>query len=223
MGNCVWRSFAEDDEAIKVMTANGGVMEFDGPLTAECITNEYPGHGIFHPGMISQPLPNNEELLNGELYYLLPLDHQKLQEGQGHMEGLEGSLEHSSAPYRLSSGAGSDQLLPRISTHTISTFSKCKKPSMEVLPAQKNGVWRVKLVISPEQLTEILSEESNTEALIESVRTVAKCGSNGGCGSDQDQLNCLNEANHYNSWKPSMETISEVVVEESNAKMDRGI
>ena len=30
MGNCVWRSFVEeDDEAIKVMRPTGGVMEFD--------------------------------------------------------------------------------------------------------------------------------------------------------------------------------------------------
>jgi hypothetical protein len=34
-------------------------------------------------------------------------------------------------------------------------------------------------VISPEQLLEILSQEGRTQELIESVRTVAKCGSGG--------------------------------------------
>lgn len=217
MGNCVWRSFvAEDDEAIKVMTATGGVMEFDGPLTAQCITNDYPGHGIFRPGTVtSPPLPNNEELLNGELYYLLPLDHHRqggLDLAGGHIDE-EGFIDDHAAALpasscRLSSCGGSDQLLPKISTHTISTVSKYKKPCMEMLPKHKNGVWRVKLVISPEQLTEILSEESNTEALIESVRTVAKCGSTAGGGPDQEGFK-------YSSSKSSEES--------ATVEMDRGI
>lgn len=51
-------------------------------------------------------------------------------------------------------------------------------------------VWKVKLVISPAQLHEILSQESRTEALIESLRTVAKCGSGATslAGSDQWSL-----------------------------------
>nr|ADE77586.1 unknown [Picea sitchensis] len=125
----------------------------------------------------------------------------------------EGGLmdDHAALPAsscRLSSCGGSDQLLPKISTHTISTVSKYRKPCMEMLPKHKNGVWRVKLVISPEQLTEILSEESNTEALIESVRTVAKCGSTAGGGPDQEGFK-------YSSSKSSEES--------STVEMDRGI
>ncbi|KAL0296424.1 UNVERIFIED_CONTAM: hypothetical protein Sradi_6694500 [Sesamum radiatum] len=41
----------------------------------------------------------------------------------------------------------------------------------------RSGFWKVKLVIRTEQLLEILSEEGKTEELIESVRTVSKCGS----------------------------------------------
>ena len=40
-------------------------------------------------------------------------------------------------------------------------------------------MWKVKLAISPEQLSEILSQESQTEAFVESLRMVAKCGGNG--------------------------------------------
>lgn len=62
-----------------------------------------------------------------------------------------------------------------------------------------SGVWKVKLVISPEKLSEILSQESRTEALIESVRTVAKCG-NGVPSSvaNSDQWSVAS------SWKGSM-------------------
>lgn len=50
----------------------------------------------------------------------------------------------------------------------------------EVFPRYNNGgVWKVNLVISSEQLSQILSEEARTEALIESVRTVAKCSASG--------------------------------------------
>ncbi|XP_050230080.1 uncharacterized protein LOC126679170 [Mercurialis annua] len=47
-------------------------------------------------------------------------------------------------------------------------------PAMEVLRSkQSDGVWKVKLVISSKQLEEILSEQGNTEALIEKMRMAA--------------------------------------------------
>ncbi|KAH0865529.1 hypothetical protein HID58_082740 [Brassica napus] len=54
-----------------------------------------------------------------------------------------------------------------------------------------SGVWKVRLVISPEQLAEILAEDVETEAFVESVRTVAKCGGQGGGANwraNSDQL-----------------------------------
>ncbi|KFK35379.1 hypothetical protein AALP_AA5G277600 [Arabis alpina] len=53
------------------------------------------------------------------------------------------------------------------------------------------GVWKVRLVITPEQLAEILAADLETEALVESVRMVAKVG--GGYGgahfrANSDQL-----------------------------------
>ncbi|CAN1157054.1 hypothetical protein LINPERPRIM_LOCUS27720 [Linum perenne] len=45
-----------------------------------------------------------------------------------------------------------------------------------------SGVWKVKLVISAAELAAILTEDSRTEELIESVRTVAKCGGMNGGG-----------------------------------------
>ncbi|KAL6128496.1 hypothetical protein ACLB2K_071851 [Fragaria x ananassa] len=45
---------------------------------------------------------------------------------------------------------------------------------------KSSGEWKVKLVISPEELSEILSQGDKTKELIDSARTVAKCGSAGG-------------------------------------------
>ncbi|KAK1382251.1 NAC domain-containing protein 12-like [Heracleum sosnowskyi] len=55
-----------------------------------------------------------------------------------------------------------------------------------------SGVWKVKLVISPEQLAEILSQEVRTEELIESIRTVAKCGNN--------YKNCLSSSSESSAF-----------------------
>ncbi|RWW24655.1 hypothetical protein GW17_00011039 [Ensete ventricosum] len=45
--------------------------------------------------------------------------------------------------------------------------------NLEVLPSLEKGIWRVRLAISSEQLAEILSEQANTGAMIERMRTYA--------------------------------------------------
>ncbi|XP_058104982.1 uncharacterized protein LOC131248635 [Magnolia sinica] len=172
MGNCVFRGFATVDQVIKVVTSNGGVMELYPPITAEWITNEFPGHGIFRGhDLLSRPLLHNEELVTGELYYLLPLKHQRGRTAVEEDIKMSG-ISSVAAPYRMS-----------FDHHGI-----WRRAETEVFPRCNNaGVWKVKLVISPEQLTEILSQEARTEALIESVRTVAKCGSGFPSAASSDQ------------------------------------
>ncbi|KAF8413395.1 hypothetical protein HHK36_001376 [Tetracentron sinense] len=185
----VFRGFGGVAEAIKVVTSNGGIMELYAPITAECITNEFPGHGIFRsPDLFSQQLLYNEELLVGELYYLLPLNtgtgrsDQITREGDFRTTGISSSLV---TPYRMS--FDNHGMLKR-SDH------------LEVSPRYNNsGVWKVKLVISPEQLSEILSQEARTEELIESVRTVAKCGNGVSSLANSDQWS------FSSSWKASSE------------------
>ncbi|XAR53913.1 hypothetical protein NMG60_11028853 [Bertholletia excelsa] len=160
MGNCVFKGFGGAEDMIRVMTSNGGIMELYSTVTAECITNEFPGHALFRSrDFFSQPLLHSDELQMGEFYYLLPIiSLAKSPLGPGHNTGSTASLVNSSmiTPYRMS--FDNAEVLPRYN---------------------RTGVWKVKLVISPEQLSEILSQEARTEALIESVRTVAKCGSGG--------------------------------------------
>ncbi|CBI34601.3 unnamed protein product, partial [Vitis vinifera] len=130
MGNCLFGGLGEAGAVIKVVTSNGGIMEFYAPVTAECITNEFPGHGIFRShDLFWKPLSHHEELHPGESYFLLPINN-----------------------------TGS------------------------------STVWKVKLVICPEQLLEILSQEARTQELIESVRTVAKCGNGVSPMGFSDQL-----------------------------------
>ncbi|XP_022144608.1 uncharacterized protein LOC111014247 [Momordica charantia] len=182
MGNCVLKGLHPEirDDVVKVVTADGGIMELFAPVTAECITGEYPGHAIFKSRSIfSEPLLHKEELHAGEVYYLLPLNPYKPSAANADA----GSV--LSTPYRMSTkragaGAGSEA-------------------EAEVFPKySSSGVWKVKLVISPEQLSQILSHDSRTEELIENVRTVAKCGNGVGSAPNSDHSSVAS------SWKGSV-------------------
>lgn len=153
-------------------------MEFYAPITVGCITNEFPaGHGIFRGhDLFLKPLPHHEELVAGESYHLLPLDddskddntrvHGKIVRRQGHVRSISSVSSSSTlaAPYRMS----------------LDYQGNLKRSYTEVFSRYNNGrFWKVKLAICPEQLSEILSQEARTQELIESVRTVAKCGNGG--------------------------------------------
>ncbi|XP_062146591.1 uncharacterized protein LOC133854410 [Alnus glutinosa] len=178
MGNCIFGGLGDqvDGGVIKVVTSNGGVMEFFAPVTVGCIANEFPGHGIFRShDLFWKPLSQHEELVAGESYYLLPLHAQATTDNvnvnthgqivrQGHIRSNSIPATSLVAPYRMSFDY--QGMLKRSYTEVFSRYNSGR-------------FWKVKLVISPEQLLEILSQEGRTQELIESVRTVAKCGSGG--------------------------------------------
>ncbi|XP_057440739.1 uncharacterized protein LOC130732766 [Lotus japonicus] len=173
MGNCVFKGShgsVLDDNMVKVATSNGGIMELCTPITADCITIEFPGHGIYRSrrDLFSEPLHPNEELHAGELYHLLPLNpFSRLSSRNSMARQLSNNSSATLTPYRMS-------------TYDNNKSKMWSETGQQVFPIRCNnkstGVWKVKLVICPEQLSEILSQESRTEALIESIRTVAKCG-----------------------------------------------
>jgi hypothetical protein len=47
MGNCFVGTMTDSNAAIKVITSNGGIMEFNAPITVSFITKEFPEHAIF--------------------------------------------------------------------------------------------------------------------------------------------------------------------------------
>ncbi|XP_047335924.1 uncharacterized protein LOC124939495 [Impatiens glandulifera] len=176
MGNCLFGGMGVDiatnNEPIKVITYNGGVMEIIAPITVQCITDEFPNHGIFRSqDLFWKPLAHTEFLLSGQSYHLLPMT--GLTNGQagdqlGHVRSNSvppvGSL---TTPYRMSFHHRHGSTLKRSHTEVFSRYRG---------GGSSTGFWKVKLVIRPKQLREILEEEAQTEELIENVRTVAKCG-----------------------------------------------
>lgn len=164
----------------RVITANGGVMEFFAPIAAGSITDEFPGHGISRAhDLFWTPLPYHEELLSGESYYLLPFSSRASSVTTakcGQAVVRKGHVRSNSIP------AAAVVTPSRMSIEYRGTL---KRSYTDVFSRYGYGggggrMWKVRLVISPEQLLEILSHEARTQELVDSLRAVAKCGAGGG-------------------------------------------
>ncbi|KAJ4952307.1 hypothetical protein NE237_029139 [Protea cynaroides] len=161
MGNCSNKGATErmSGDFVRIMTDSGGIMELEGPLHVRNVLDDFPGYGVFRRNQVSSPLFHHEQLLNGQSYYLLPLK-------------KELASEVNTAARLSSVGTESD-----LGVSSASVGPTGSRPALEVLPSPGNGVWRVKLVIDTKQLGEILSEQVNTEALIEKMRSAASASS----------------------------------------------
>ncbi|KDP25280.1 hypothetical protein JCGZ_20436 [Jatropha curcas] len=203
MGNCSLKGVAGDfPNKIRLFTRSGDIIELKGPKLAKDVLSEFPGFGIFRQGnaTTSSPLPTYEYLIGGQFYYLLPL------------EGMPIMLRDT--------GVANDQVCemdfakkenvgltesPEMSSWKRLDLGKEKVngpmpgPALQVLPSQRNGVWKVKLVINPKQLEEILSEEENTEALIEKMRMAAAANSAS-----------LAPRRSKSTWKPCLSNVFKV-------------
>ncbi|KAF5734987.1 hypothetical protein HS088_TW15G00486 [Tripterygium wilfordii] len=144
MGNCsIKRVAGKCPDSVRIITKSGGVGDLKGPMLVGDVLNGHPGYGIFRCASWSNPLPKHEWLINGHSYYLLPLEKIPIE------------------PPKVPTDAA-----------TLKDFEN-GAAAVQVLPSLGNGVWRVKLVIGSKELEEILKQEGNTEALIETMRAAA--------------------------------------------------
>lgn len=143
----------------------GNILKLEEPKSVQQVVSDFPGYGVFKKNRVTMPLSDQELLVRGHTYYLLPLgDKEKAPVSEEINEANAKKNLSEVEPVRISSAA-----LDLVTT--LATGS-----GLEVLPPPQKGVWRVKLVINTKQLEEILSEEVNTEALIEQMRLAASSG-----------------------------------------------
>ncbi|CAN6483390.1 unnamed protein product [Victoria cruziana] len=162
MGNCSLRSlYGREHDTIRIMTDSGGIMQLKGPVSVDSFVKDFPGYGISRQGDVLDPLRPNDQLLNGCSYYLFP-------------QRTEPKEDVPPVPVV-------DQIVPEDTETCCSdtVAGSSPEPTVEVLPPKWEGIWRVKLVVSPEQLAEIFSQQANTEALIEKMRMAVKAGPSG--------------------------------------------
>ncbi|XP_039054260.1 uncharacterized protein LOC120196540 [Hibiscus syriacus] len=147
MGNCVIVGLGEANEVIRVITSNGGVMEFSSTITAGSITSEFQGQAIFRSNdILGKPVFHHEQLLPGNCRP----PRQVHQHHHVRSNSIPASLV---VPYRMT--CNYQPTLKRSHTDVFSRYD------------HHPGVWKVKLVITTEQLLEILSQEARTQELIE--------------------------------------------------------
>lgn len=202
MGNCSFKgtTTGECHHSIRVLCDSGSILQFKGPKTVGQVLQHYPGYGVFRQGHASSPLPDQESLGYGVLYYLLPLkpngvsvsEQVLLQRSSEAGEGWKGN-EKKSDDERAPKSNRSVRVAACDYVESLSNGSS----ALEVLPSAKNGVWRVKLVIETRQLVEILSEQGNTEALIEKMRMAATACSTSSPTRSQTMMRKV-------GWKPTL-------------------
>lgn len=213
MGNCFFGAMTDPDAAaIKVITSNGGIMEFSAPVTVSFITNEFPGHAIFRShDLFWKPLSQFNELVSGQSYYLLPLNNNNNNNStvvrQGHIRSHSVPTTTSyPAPYRMSLDSHHHLGIGLLKRSSIEPFSSRNSVNnnYNCTAGGSSRFWKVKLVITPEQLVDILAQEARTKELIESVRIVAKCGNvAGGISSSVADILCDQWSLSSTSWSVS--------------------
>ncbi|KAL6498843.1 hypothetical protein OROGR_003851 [Orobanche gracilis] len=167
MGNCVFKGVSEKKAVIKVVIPAGGVMELQAPIKAQKIIDHYPDHAIFS---FSSPTPLclDQDLCAGSTYLVLPLQPRDSRE-------IERSAVNMMMPCRMSVDYNhQSQGSPSVSERDVNSPPRRHYNNNS---ATRDGVWKVRLAISSDQLSEIFSQEARTEALIQSLSTVAKCAS----------------------------------------------
>ncbi|XP_028782380.1 uncharacterized protein LOC114751035 [Neltuma alba] len=68
MGNCL----ALQDNVVRVMKADGEILEYKSPILAHQVLKEFSGHAISDSVPVLRQLQPNTKLLAGHLYYLVP-------------------------------------------------------------------------------------------------------------------------------------------------------
>lgn len=159
MGNCSQKGITVTEKhpnLIRIMMDSGRILELEGPKFAREVIDDFPGYGIFGQGHMAHPLLDLEQLIDGQFYYLLPLGKPRELSSVGTVNEAE--------PVRMSSSKAMELVTKNLTNGS----------GVEVLAPPRKGVWKVKLVIGTKQLEEILSEQLNTEALIEQMRMAVK-------------------------------------------------
>ncbi|XVE64661.1 hypothetical protein DITRI_Ditri07aG0118600 [Diplodiscus trichospermus] len=204
MGNCSLKGVTEEcSNSIRVLTDAGKIIDVKGPKLAREIVNDFPGYAICKKGQASFPLSEDECLVNGGFYYLLPMD--KVQKS-----GDSGvSKQFNKEAVRKVEVGGMDRIeAPKMSSADFVENLSSGSSALEVLPSQKKGVWKVKLAISSQQLEDILSEQVNTEALIEKMRMAA---------SSATLTPRRSKSPWVVGWKPALSNVFKVPIENNKA------
>lgn len=189
MGNCI----VLQEKVVKVMKTDGKILEYKAPIKVHQILSQFSNHVISnsHQVIENQHLQPNDELLGGQIYYLLP----SLPKPKSAKKKVKFANDQVKKKVKF---ANDDQL---VNDEKV----KCANDhQVELLEAnhdhhhhQKKEVIRVEIVISKKELQELLSSSEGgiikVDDMIKSTTIVEESTIANGKG-----------------WKPILDIIAEI-------------
>ncbi|KAL3358120.1 hypothetical protein AABB24_015324 [Solanum stoloniferum] len=191
MGNCI----VLQEKVVKVMKTDGKILEYKAPIKVHQILSQFSSHVISnsHQVIENQHLQPNDDLLGGQIYYLLP-SLPKQPPPKSAKKKVKFANDQVKKKVKF---ANDDQL---VNDHEKVKFAK---DQVELLEAnhdhhQKKEVIRVKIVISKKELQELLSSSEGgiikVDDMIKSTTIVEESTITNGKG-----------------WKPILDIIPEIL------------
>eukprot|EP01018_Ginkgo_biloba_P022937 Gb_09596 [translate_table: standard] len=183
MGNCmasecITVSAGIGDQFIRIVRADGKVLEYKAPISVKDLLSGHQGHTVVHLGALHRCVRPNHKLVPGELYYLLPSE--------------------SEAP------KGNKRTSCNENKDLKATSLKMKKEEA-VSSGNKNGVVRLKVVITKQELAELLSESLAKGASMEDLLVELKAK---GAQTRVDSSAALARTSVC-GWSPALDSIPE--------------
>ncbi|KAK4730731.1 hypothetical protein R3W88_023719 [Solanum pinnatisectum] len=187
MGNCI----VLQEKVVKVMKTDGKILEYKAPIKVHQILSQFSSHVISnsHQVIENQHLQPDDDLLGGQIYYLLP----SLPKPKSAKKKVKFGNDQVKKKVKF---ANDDQL---VNDHEKVNFAN---DQVELLEANhdhhhKKEVIRVKIVISKKELQELLSSSEGgiikVDDMIKSTTIVEESTING------------------KGWKPILDIIPEIL------------
>lgn len=186
MGNClqlgrgILLSREIEEQLIKIKKVDGKILEYRAHLFVKDLLMDYDGHAVVNCESSCHQLSPEYELLPGQIYFLVP---------------------NKTACTDVSSNDGG------ISFNQKGQEGVPLKPADDKVVSEKNGVVRLKIVITKRQLEEMLSKSmSNKKTSIEDMIVEFQSKSQIMEPAREDPASVKPT---YSGWRPSLESISE--------------
>ncbi|KAK6126396.1 hypothetical protein DH2020_039846 [Rehmannia glutinosa] len=138
MGNCI----VLQEKIVRVMKTDGKILEYKSPIKVHQVLSEFPHHAISDKLPVIKHLHPNTEMLQGHLYYLLPLpvppQPDVLELGDGGENGvvrIKVVISKQELQAILSNGGVSvDDVISKVQKKDDLVISKGWSPTLESIP-----------------------------------------------------------------------------------------
>ncbi|MED6206727.1 hypothetical protein PIB30_029583 [Stylosanthes scabra] len=192
MGNCL--VLHHENNMVRVMKSDGKILEYKPPIKVHQVLAQFSGHHAISQSL--QPIHHlhpNTKLLKGHIFYLVPVSSPSLQSPSPRSSSKKKKVRFAEQEVVVMEEKGA------------------KENSINTNDDDKNGVVRIKVVISKQKLLDMMMQKAE----IISVDELLSLADHGGrvieeCHDNNNNNNHDNNNNGSIGWKPCLESIPEL-------------